>query len=174
MNASCALGILFAALASPAAAQSPAGAMAASVDELRHAVGRWSVVTEFLNPDGSVGRAVRGTYDFEWVVPDRVVRGRSEIPELKQQSAIVFYVSDTRQVIEMASVGADGQLWVMTGPLGGDTRQTPTVTMADGTALQLRFTRYDVTPGRFESRMERSVDGGKTWVPGNHQVFERR
>jgi hypothetical protein len=144
-----------------------------SIGELRHAVGAWDVVTEFLNADGSVARAVRGTYAFEWVVADRVVRGLSEIPELKQRSAITFYVNAAAGTIEMTSVGADGQLFVMTGPLGGDTRET-SFTPPDGKLTRLRFTRFNVTPDRFESRMERSTDGGATWLPGNHQVFVRR
>lgn len=119
----------------------------ASVEQLRHAAGRWSVVTEFLKDDGSVGRSVSGTYTFEWVVPDRVITGQSDIPELKLRSALLFYVNEKKQVIEMSSVGADGQLWVMTGPLGDETRYTPSF---DG------------------------ADGGKTWKAGNHQVFRRQ
>lgn len=145
-----------------------------SVDQLRHAVGEWSVVTEFLNADGTVARAVKGSYTFEWVVPDRVVRGLSEIPELKQRSAILFYVSESRKVIEMVSVGADGQLFTMTGPLGDEVRHSQVFKAPDGTDMQLRFTRYGVTANRFESRMERTTDGGKTWARGNRQVFERR
>jgi CubicO group peptidase (beta-lactamase class C family) len=45
--------------------------------------------------------------------------------------------------------------------------------MSDGSTLQLRFTRYNVEPDRFESRMESSTDGGATWTQGNHQVFVR-
>lgn len=158
---------------------SPSGVLAQerlghSVDQLRHAVGEWAVVTEFLNADGTVARAVKGSYTFEWVVPDRLVRGVSEIPELKQRSAILFYVSESRTVIEMVSVGAEGQLFTMTGPLGGEVRLSQVFKAPDGTDMQLRFTRYDVTPNRFESRMERTSDGGRTWVRGNRQVFERR
>ena len=40
--------------------------------------------------------------------------------------------------------------------------------------MRLRFTRYNVTPDRFESRMDYSTDGGATWTQGNHQVFVRR
>jgi hypothetical protein len=61
----------------------------------------------------------------------------------------------------------------MTGPLGGETRQTQVFQTPKGDDMRLRFTRFNVTPDRFESRMERTSDGGKTWVPGNHQVFER-
>lgn len=169
-------GLLVAAvLALPGLAdgQSAGDRLTHSVGELRHVVGRWAVTTQFLNPDGTPARTVRGTYQFEWVVPDRVVRGLSEIPELKQSAGILFYVNETAATIEMVSVGGDGQLWIMTGPLGGDRRQTPAVPMPDGGTLQLRFTRSSVTPTRFESRMERSTDGGKTWLPGNHQVFVR-
>lgn len=148
--------------------------LARSVEQLRSAVGRWAVVTEFLNADGTVAKAVAGTYEFEWVVTDRVVQGRSAIPELKQNTAILFYVDEKRQVIEMAAVGADGRLWVMTGALGDETRYTQKYAAGDGKEGQLRFTRYNVTPDGFESRMEYTEDGGKTWKPGNHQVFRRQ
>jgi hypothetical protein len=156
-----------------AGGQPPPDPLRASVDELKHVAGRWSVVTEFLNADGTIARSFKGTYEFEWVVHDRVLRGRSDIPELKQSSGILFYVNAAKKTIEMVSVGADGQLWTMTGPLGGDTRYSQSFT-ADGKDQQLRFTRSAVMADRFESRMERTDDGGKTWVPGNHQVFVRQ
>ncbi|TFG46366.1 MAG: hypothetical protein E4H41_02445 [Gemmatimonadales bacterium] len=147
--------------------------MERSVQQLRNTVGRWAVTTEFLKEDGSVARAVTGTYEFAWVVPDRVVSGKSEIPELKQTSGILFFVNETAQVIEMVAVGADGRLWEMIGPLGGEVRTTPEFKAADGGTGQLRFTRYNVTTDAFESKMEYSEDGGATWKPGNHQQFRR-
>lgn len=144
-----------------------------SVEELRHAHGSWAVATEFMKPDGSVARAVKGTYRFAWVIPDRVLTGQSDIPELKQQSAILFYVNERRKLIEMVSVGADGNLWVMTGEAGSDMRMTKPFPTADGKTSQLRFTRYNVKPDSFESKMEYTEDGGKTWLPGNHQTFQR-
>jgi hypothetical protein len=149
------------------------GEFARSVEELRQARGAWSVTTEFLKPDGSVARTVKGTYRFDWVVPDRVLSGQSEIPELKQQSAILFYLNERRKIIEMVSVGADGDLWVMTGAAGSNTRMTKPFPTADGKTSHLRFTRYNVKPDSFESKMEYTEDGGKTWLPGNHQVFRR-
>jgi len=157
--------------AAPAAA--PA-AIATGVAQLRHAHGEWTATTEFLKPDGSVASRVVGEYRFEWVVPDRVLQGRSEIPELQMASGILFYVNERKAAIEMVSVGRDGQLWVMTGPLDGETRSTPPTARPDGSLIELRFTRYNVSPDRFESKMEYSLDGGKAWVQGNHQVFERR
>ena len=73
----------------------------------------------------------------------------------------------------MVSVGPDGSLWRMTGPEDNETRSTPNETMADGSTLMLRFTRHGVTADRFESTMELSSDGGKTWRIGNQQRFER-
>jgi len=73
----------------------------------------------------------------------------------------------------MASVGMDGRLWVMTGPIGGETRTTPPFPTAAGKESQLRFTREKVQPDRFESRMDYTEDGGRSWKPGNHQVFRR-
>ena len=144
-----------------------------SVEQLRSAIGRWQVQTEFLNEDGSVAKAVDGSYEFEWVVPDRVVRGRNEIPEMKQASGILFYINEAAAIIEMAAVGRDGKLWVMTGPLGSEERLSQVYATADGGKGQLRFTRFNVEDDRFESRMEYTDDGGKTWKSGNHQVFTR-
>lgn len=144
-----------------------------SIDQLRSSVGQWDVTTSFLGPDGTVAKSVSGTYEFSWVVPDRVVSGRSEIPELGQSSALLFYVNEAKRLIEMVSVGADGQLWVMTGPLGGEVRMTPEFPTASGGKGMLRFTRFNVSPDAFESRMEYSDDGGTTWKPGNRQVFKR-
>lgn len=144
-----------------------------SVEQLRTAVGRWNVITEFLNGDGSVARTVDGSYEFEWVVEDRVVAGKNAVPELGMASGILFYINEAEHKIEMVSVGADGKLWIMTGPLGGETRHTQTYPTEDGGEAQLRFTRYNVAPDRFESRMEITRDGGETWHPANHQLFTR-
>jgi hypothetical protein len=149
-------------------------ALRQSTEQIRSAIGQWDVETEFLNPDGSVARAVRGTYEFTWVIPDRVASGRSDIPELGTSSAILFYINEAARTIEMVSVGADGRLWMMIGALGGEVRTTAPFATTDGGHGRLRFTRYNVEPDRFESRMEVTTDGGATWVPGNHQVFRRR
>lgn len=169
--------IVAAGLLAPSALAAQGGAdpqaLQASVEELRSSVGRWDVVTDFLDERGSVTRSVSGTYEFTWVVPDRVVSGRSEIPELQQASGILFYISEGRQRIEMVSVGRDGRLWIMTGRLGENSRMTQPFPTADGGTQQLRFTRFNVTPDAFESRMEYSSDGGRSWIPGNHQRFRR-
>ena len=159
----------------PLHAQAPvdSAALRHSVEELRSSIGRWSVTTQFLNPDGSVARAVEGIYHFSWVVPDRVITGGNEIPSLGQASAFLFYINLGKRAIEMSSVGPDGRLWIMTGPLGGDVRSTQEYEDSSGGVGQLRFTRYNVSPDRFESRMEYTEDGGKTWKPGNHQEFRR-
>jgi hypothetical protein len=74
----------------------------------------------------------------------------------------------------MVSAGADGRLWVMTGPDDAEVRITPDVPTQDGGRMRLRFTRYNVTADRFESRMDYSTDGGAGWTQGNHQVFVRQ
>lgn len=169
--AACAL----AAIALPAAAQqaAPPEPSAITIEQLRHAIGLWNVETDFIAADGNVARTLIGQYRFGWVVPDRVVSGMSTIPELNQASAILFFARPNRSEIEMASVSADGHLWRMIGPDSGETRTTPNTTMANGSTLMLRFTRYEVTPNSFQSRMERSTDGGATWSLGNRQRFVR-
>jgi hypothetical protein len=159
----------------PLTAQAPAEptALERSVEQLRNTVGRWAVTTEFLKEDGTVARSVTGTYEFTWVVPDRVVSGVSRIPELSQISGILFFINEKKEQIEMVSVGADGRLWEMIGPLGEEVRTTPEFKTADGGTGQLRFTRYNVSADASESRMEYSEDGGTTWKPGNHQQFRR-
>lgn len=145
-----------------------------AVEQLRHVIGEWDVVTTFIRPDGSVAGRFDGSYVFEWVMEDKIVKGLSTIPQFQMSSGLLFYLRDSTGEIEMTSVGPDGQLWVMTGPQDSETRETPVVDMPDGTTLKLRFTRFNVSEDRFESKMERSTDGGATWVQGNHQVFVRR
>ena len=156
-----------------AAAEGLGPELTASIQQLRHVVGFWNVTTTQYGQDGGVARKVEGTYEFDWLVPDRVISGRSKVPELDQASGILFYVNERRSTIEMVSVGADGHLWVMTGPAGGETRTTPPTPMSDGSMMQLRFTRFNVERDCFESRMEWSTDGGESWNPGNHQHFVR-
>lgn len=144
-----------------------------AVEELRHVIGAWNVQTEFIGPDGGVTQTVEGSYAFEWVLPDRIVSGVSTMPALNQTSAILFFLRPSRGEIEMMSVGADGHVWRMIGPDEGPTRTTPDTPMADGSTMMLRFTRHDVTPNSFRSRMEISVDGGTTWRTGNRQHFTR-
>lgn len=151
----------------------PEKALQHSVEQLRTSIGRWNVVTEFLNEDGSVAKTVPSSYEFAWVVPDRVVAGKSEIPDLQQAAGILFYINEAQSRIEMVSVGADGRLWIMTGPLGGEERLSQEFKTADGGTGQLRFTRFNSSDDAFESRMEYTDDGGKTWKPGNHQTFRR-
>jgi CubicO group peptidase (beta-lactamase class C family) len=131
------------------------------------------VTTEFLNPDGSVARTVEGEYEFDWVVPDRVLLGRSRPPEPDQAAGLLFYYQESQNMVGMASVGADGHLWVMTGAADKEVRHTPPTPMPDGSIVELRFTRYNVEPEQFESKMEFSTDAGSTWTQRNHQIFRR-
>ncbi len=148
-------------------------ALQGSVEQLRTSHGRWDVVTEFLKEDGTVANSAKATYEFSWVVPDRVLMGKSEFPEMKRASGILFYIREKNQQIEMVSVGADGVLWTMTGPLGGEERLSQEFKTAGGETGRLRFTRFNVSADRFESKMDYTEDGGKTWKPGNHQTFRR-
>jgi hypothetical protein len=167
------LAILLSCLASAVIAETDDAAMHRSVAEIRHAIGVWDVTTEFLADDGSVRNAVDGNYRFSWVVEDRVASGTNVLPAIGIRSGILFYINEAAQTIEMVAVGPDGRLWIMTGPLGGDTRYTQEYEDSSGGIGQLRFTRYNVTEDGFESKMEYTDDGGATWKPGNHQVFRR-
>jgi hypothetical protein len=159
--------------AQPSAPPVDSAALRRSVDQLRHTRGRWNVDTEFLNTDGSVARRASGTYRFDWALEDRILVGVTEIPSLRTASGILFYVAPDRAAIEMVSVGPDGMLWTMTGPLGGEVRTTQPYKGQTGRDTRLRFTRFNVSADAFESRMEYSEDDGKTWLPGNHQTFRR-
>lgn len=166
-------GLLLASLVAIPAAQADDEALQYSVSEIRHAIGDWDVVTEFLAEDGSVRNSAEGNYSFSWVVEDRVATGTNAIPAAGIRSGILFYINEAAEIIEMVAVGPDGRLWIMTGPLGGSTRYSQEYEDSSGGTGQLRFTRYNVSEDGFESRMEYTDDGGKTWRPGNHQVFRR-
>lgn len=156
-----------------AAAPDDAPGLEQAVAQLRSAVGTWQVTTEFMAPDGSVSQVADGSYRFEWVVADRVLIGTSQIPSLGMSAGLLFYIDGAENEIEMVSVGADGKLWIMSGPLDSETRMSEPYRTADGTRAQLRFTRYNVSADRFESKMEYTTDDGETWTQGNRQIFQR-
>jgi len=155
------------------ASEIEASSLTNAVQQLRHSVGIWQVTTTQFDDKGEIARVGSGIYRFDWVVPDRVLSGRADMAEWKQSAGMLFYVNPERSTIEMTSVGPDGQLWVMTGPAGGETRTTSPTALPDGRKVQLRFTRFNVAANSFESRMEASYDGGASWRPGNHQTFKR-
>lgn len=148
-------------------------ALASAVQQLRQAAGRWNVTTTRYADSGAVAAVATGTWSFDWVVPDRVLSGRAVIPDWNQSAGMLFYLNERLITLEMAQVGADGQLLVMSGPAGAETRTTTTIALPDGRRMLQRHTRYGITADRFESRMETSYDGGASWKPGYHQLFVR-
>lgn len=155
------------------ATPAPSPELSTAVQQLRQAAGRWNVTTTRFGENGAVAGVASGTWNFDWVVPDRVLSGRAVIPDWNQSAGMLFYLNERLITLEMAQVGADGQLVVMSGPAGTETRSTPVVALADGRKMVQRHTRYRVTADRFESRMETSYDGGQSWKPGYHQLFVR-
>jgi hypothetical protein len=147
--------------------------LASAVQQLRQAAGHWNVTTTRYGENGAVAAVASGTWHFDWVVPDRVLTGRAVIPDWKQTAGMLFYVNEQRSTLEMASVGADGQLLVMSGPAGAETRTTAAIALRDGRRMLQRYTRYGIAANRFQSRMETSFDGGVSWKLGHHQLFVR-
>lgn len=147
--------------------------LASAVQQLRQAAGHWNVTTTRYATNGAVAAVASGTWQFDWVVPDRVLSGRAVIPDWKQAAGMLYYLNERRSTLEMASVGADGQLQLMSGPAGAETRTSAAIPLADGRRMLQRYTRYGITTDRFEARMETSHDGGLSWKPGHHQLFVR-
>jgi hypothetical protein len=108
-----------------------------------------------------------GTWSFDWVVPDRVLTGRAVIPDWNQSAGMLFYLNERMYTLEMAQVGADGQLLVMTGAAGTETRTTEEIPLPDGRHMMQRHTRFKVTADRYEAKLETSYDGGQSWKPGH-------
>jgi hypothetical protein len=86
---------------------------------------------------------------------------------------MLFYLNERMFTLEMAEVGADGQLVVMSGPAGTESRTTAAIAMPDGRRMVQRHTRYGVSADRFEAKVETSYDGGQSWKLGYHQLFVR-
>lgn len=147
--------------------------LSTAVQQLRQAAGRWNVTTTRFSDTGAVTAVATGTWSFDWVVPDRVLSGKAVIPDWNQSEGMLFYLNERLITLEMAQVGANGQLLVMSGPAGAESRSTPVVALPDGRKMVQRHTRYRVSADRFESRMETSYDGGQSWKPGYHQLFVR-
>jgi hypothetical protein len=149
-------------------------ALASAVQQLRQAAGRWNVTTTRYAANGAVAAVATGTWSFDWVVPDRVLTGRAVIPDWNQSAGMLFYLNERMYTLEMAQVGADGQLLVMTGAAGTETRTTEEIPLPDGRHMVQRHTRYRITADRFEAKLETSYDGGQSWKPGIHQLFVRQ
>ena len=147
--------------------------LTSAVQQLRQAAGHWNVTTTRYAPNGAVAAVASGTWHFDWVVPDRVLSGRAVIPDWKQTSGMLFYINARRSTLEMASVGADGQLLVMSGPAGAEVRTSTAIPLPNGRKMLQRYTRFGITTDRFEARTETSTDGGQNWMPGHHQLFVR-
>lgn len=145
----------------------------AAVEQLRQAAGRWSVTTTRYADNGSVAAVATGTWSFDWVVPDRVLSGRSVIPDWSQSAGMLFYLNERFFTLEMAQVGSDGQLVVLSGPASAASRKTAAIALPDGRRMVQRHTRYGVTPDKFEAKLETSYDGGQSWKLGYHQLFVR-
>jgi hypothetical protein len=145
----------------------------AAVGQLRQAAGRWTVTTTRFADNGAVAAVATGTWSFDWVVPDRVLSGRSSIPDWNQSAGMLFYLNERIFTLEMAQVGADGQLVVLTGPAGAETRTTAPVVLPDGRRKLQRHTRFGISADRFEAKVETSYDGGQSWKLGIHQLFVR-
>jgi hypothetical protein len=150
-----------------------APALDAAVEQLRQAAGRWNVTTTRYADNGSVAAVATGTWNFDWVVPDRVLSGRSVIPDWSQSAGMLFYLNERLITLEMAQVGPDGQLVVMSGPAGAASRTTAAVALPDGRRMLHRHTHYGVTRDKFEAKLETSYDGGQSWKLGFHQLFVR-
>jgi hypothetical protein len=148
-------------------------ALDSAVEQLRQAAGRWNVTTTRFGDNGAVAAVATGTWSFDWVVPDRVLSGRAVIPDWSQSAGMLFYLNERMFTLEMAEVGADGQLVVMSGPAGTESRTTAAIAMPDGRRMVQRHTRYGVSADRFEAKVETSYDGGQSWKLGYHQLFVR-
>jgi hypothetical protein len=162
-------GLLLAGLAGAAVAaegDDPAGM-------LRYMHGDWEVTTEFLNPDGSVASTVPGTYSLSWATEGRVLVGKNRSQDGTQTSGILFYLKKGDAELVMHTVGTDGHLWTLTGPVDGSGMMSEVTESRDGGTFRLRFTHFDREPDTFRSRMEYTTDDGATWVPGNRQSFRR-
>lgn len=147
-------------------------ATSGAVQELRLAAGHWNVTTTRYRDNGSVAGVATGTWQFEWVVPDRVLAGRYKIPDWKESAAVLLYVDASREALEMAAVGADGELVVMSSPASLGTHARRQAKAPEPRALT-RFTRFSIAEDRFEAKVERSLDGGRTWRPSEHHLFVR-
>lgn len=148
-------------------------ALDAAVEQLRQAAGRWNVTTTRYADNGAVSGVATGTWSFDWIVPDRVLSGRATIPDWSQSAGMLFYLNERLVTLEMAQVGSDGQLLVMSGTAGAATRTTAPVALPDGRRMVQRHTRYGVSADRFQAKFETSYDGGQSWKLGYHQLFVR-
>lgn len=140
-------------------------------------IGEWELVTKASRPDGSVaiGKARTKAYytldkaaiqdDFYALDPnDNVVFRGTSIRSYNRQTGkyqIVWVMPGVNGMTDISGVMANGKL-VTTGK-GYDDR---------GEFLE-RFEYYNIKPDRYSFKMDRSYDGGNTWLT-NFSTFEAK
>jgi hypothetical protein len=165
--------LFFACTFASAQAKFDVDAREAATELLRSSVGKWETTAEFFNPNGTVAGAFAGTTELAWLTPGKVISGKSEYPQLKLVTGLMVYINEAKGQVEMASVGGDGNLLVVSGPLGSAELRSEPVRFSDTVVGRLKFTRLNVTANSFDTRTEISDDGGKTWKMMNRQKFKR-
>ena len=120
-------------------------ALATAVQQLRQAAGRWNVTTTRYAENGAVAaRCVRHLALRLGRAGPRA-RGPLRHSRLEPGGGHALLRERAPFTLEMAPVGADGQLWVMSGPAGAETRTTLTRACRRAPMLQ-RHTRSASAP----------------------------
>ncbi|HSR52827.1 MAG TPA: hypothetical protein VLV83_18540 [Acidobacteriota bacterium] len=140
---------------------------------MQHELGTWQSRWEFLGPDGKVAQVWEGTETFQPGPSDRVVIVETEVPEVGNKSISIRFYHPIERKIYFASVGQNGDFWLLTEPVGSSVLTSEPHMNADGSVSTIRFTTLEKDDDSMKVLMEQSRDGGKTWRPVFRQYLTR-
>lgn len=136
-------------------------------------VGTWDCRWENLDEDENVVSVVTGTERIRAVFGERVLEMETELPEHAYGSrGLKFYEPNEKKIL-FVDVDQNGEYWIMEQDVETREMLSAPHLNADGTTMQIRFLPLDEGRDEKQILMERSSDGGRTWVKGFY-LFVRR
>ncbi len=135
-------------------------------------LGSWHCRWEGLNRHGDVVNTFEGTETFSRTLDGKALKLVTRIDGREDWSqAIKFYSPKERQIV-FIDVNTSGDYYVMKQDVDTATVQAETW-RANGDSMLFRFVLTRKTENEQDVRMERSFDGGKSWMHVRNQYMRR-
>lgn len=141
---------------------------------LKHHDGVWDAQWEWYDENGEVIGVMTGIEEYHLSPNGYILTTLNTVPEFESLNyGLMSYTPGTDEIL-FYSVGDKGDVWIMRQNLLTDVMVSDPHPEADGSETVLRFTKVEETADTMTIRMEKSKDGGKSWVTGFRQTMTRR
>ena len=165
--------VLLASINAPALLAQPAG-----LEQLEFFIGKWDLKTTDVRPDGSFATG-RARSEVRYILDGHAIQ--DDFLMLGEDDSIIFRGTSIRSY--NPRTGKYQIVWIMPGIRGitdinaewKDDRLVSTGKGYDGSGEFLeRFEYYDITQDSYSFKMDRSYDGGKSWIENFSRIEAKR